>query len=82
MDGEKCIGTIVCKLAPHKSGSFRGYLAMLAVDSAYRKQRLGEYVVHHVVVFLFVPCVLFTFARRAWYRMRVPQLAIVRPRSN
>ena len=32
------VGTVVCKLEQHKSGTYRGYVAMLAVDPAYRRR--------------------------------------------
>ena len=41
MDGSTCVGTIVCKLAMHKSKAYRGYIAMLAVHKGYRKKRIG-----------------------------------------
>lgn len=37
------IGTIVCK-AEDEQGTFRGYIAMLAVNSNYRKQGIGAKV--------------------------------------
>ncbi|ORY45867.1 acyl-CoA N-acyltransferase [Rhizoclosmatium globosum] len=37
-----CVGVIVCKLEPHRNGRNRGYLAMLAVKSEYRKQGIGR----------------------------------------
>ena len=48
MDGEKCVGTIVCKLERHKSKTYRGYIAMLAVDPTYRKRRIGTTLVEKV----------------------------------
>lgn len=41
MDGEKCVGAIVCKLDLHKKIVRRGYIAMLAVDERYRKRKIG-----------------------------------------
>jgi len=41
MDGDRCIGAIVCKLDRHKGCMRRGYIAMLAVDHEYRKQGIG-----------------------------------------
>lgn len=38
---DQCVGTIVCKLAEHKSGPYRGYIAMLAVDTSFRKKKIG-----------------------------------------
>merc|ERR1712098_835565 len=34
---QQCVGAIVCKLDLHKKVSRRGYIAMLAVDSNFRK---------------------------------------------
>ena len=46
MAGEdECVGAIVCKLDLHKKVSRRGYIAMLAVDSNYRKQKIGSTLV-------------------------------------
>lgn len=42
MDAEKCVGAIVCKLDLHKKMVRRGYIAMLAVDSEYRRKQIGE----------------------------------------
>jgi len=41
VDGEKCVGAIVCKLDRHKGCTRRGYIAMLAVDHDYRKLGIG-----------------------------------------
>eukprot|EP00126_Sphaerothecum_destruens_P015507 Sdes_comp9517_c0_seq1m988 len=38
---QKCIGAIVCKLDQHRA-THRGYIAMLAIDQSYRKQKLGS----------------------------------------
>jgi len=45
MDGEKCVGAIVCKLDLHKNIVRRGYIAMLAVDENYRKKKIGSNLV-------------------------------------
>eukprot|EP01121_Diplochlamys_sp_Union-15-3_P001065 TRINITY_DN1092_c0_g1_i1.p1 TRINITY_DN1092_c0_g1~~TRINITY_DN1092_c0_g1_i1.p1 ORF type:complete len:191 (+),score=27.68 TRINITY_DN1092_c0_g1_i1:43-573(+) len=45
MDGDKCVGAVVCKLDYHKTKSFRGYIAMLAVDKDYRKLGIGSQLV-------------------------------------
>jgi hypothetical protein len=57
MNGEECVGTIVCKLAKDKRGRNRGlqsfwhvvlrssasgYIAMLAVHKDWRKLKIGE----------------------------------------
>ena len=39
MDGDKCIGAIVCKLDLHKNMIRRGYIAMLAVEKEYRRHK-------------------------------------------
>lgn len=45
MDGDNCIGAIVCKLDLHRQITKRGYIAMLAVDAAYRKLKVGTTLV-------------------------------------
>jgi len=40
-----CVGAIVCKLDMHKKMIHRGYIAMLAVDEKYRKQKIGTNLV-------------------------------------
>lgn len=45
MDGEKCVGAIVCKLDMHKKMVRRGYIAMLAIDSEYRRKKIGSHLV-------------------------------------
>lgn len=42
MDGDTCVGAIVCKLDMHKKMVRRGYIAMLAVDSEYRRKKIGN----------------------------------------
>lgn len=41
----KCIGAIVCKLGYKKGKTLRGYIAMLAVDTDYRKHKIGSNLV-------------------------------------
>jgi hypothetical protein len=36
----RCVGAVVCKLDTHR-GTRRGYLAMLVVDTPFRKFRIG-----------------------------------------
>ena len=43
MDEDEYVGAIVCKLDVHKKMVRRGYIAMLAVDSKYRRRKIGEY---------------------------------------
>lgn len=45
MDGDQCVGAIVCKLDLHKKVVKRGYIAMLAVDERYRKRKMGSSLV-------------------------------------
>ncbi|KAK8151462.1 GAG protein N-acetyltransferase [Phyllosticta citrichinensis] len=46
LDNEsKLIGVIICKLEPHRSGTFRGYIAMLAVQEAWRGQGIASKLV-------------------------------------
>lgn len=40
--GGKPIGVIVCKMDVHRGKQMRGYVAMLAVDSAHRGKGIGE----------------------------------------
>nr|XP_013811910.1 PREDICTED: N-alpha-acetyltransferase 30 isoform X2 [Apteryx mantelli mantelli] len=50
MVGEECVGAIVCKLDMHKKMFRRGYIAMLAVDSKYRRKGIAlkaRNVLHH-----------------------------------
>mmetsp|Transcript_3469 Transcript_3469/g.6580 ORF Transcript_3469/g.6580 Transcript_3469/m.6580 type:complete len:175 (-) Transcript_3469:154-678(-) len=49
MDGDKCIGTILCKLDVDKKGLNRGYIAMLAVDKTYRGHGLGSKLVQRAM---------------------------------
>lgn len=39
------IGVVVCKLEPHRSGPFRGYIAMLAVQESHRGQGIATKLV-------------------------------------
>ena len=45
MYGDKCVGAIVCKLDMHKKTVRRGYIAMLAVDENYRKEKIGNFLI-------------------------------------
>lgn len=55
MDGDNCIGAIVCKLDIHRQMTKRGYIAMLAVDAAYRKLKVGTTLVQKAIeVFIHV----------------------------
>lgn len=49
MDGDNCIGAIVCKLDLHRQMTKRGYIAMLAVDAAYRKLKVGTTLVQKAI---------------------------------
>ncbi|KAK7552639.1 GAG protein N-acetyltransferase [Phyllosticta citricarpa] len=44
-DESNLIGVIICKLEPHRSGTFRGYIAMLAVQEAWRGQGIASKLV-------------------------------------
>lgn len=48
-DGTKCVGAVVCKLDHHKGKSFRGYIAMLAVETSYRHRKIGSQLVSHAI---------------------------------
>ena len=47
--GTECVGAIVCKLDYHKKVVKRGYIAMLAVDSKYRKLKIGSTLVRKAI---------------------------------
>lgn len=47
--GEECVGAIVCKLDIHRKVIKRGYIAMLAVDVKYRKQKIGSNLVRRAI---------------------------------
>jgi len=49
MDEDKCVGAIVCKLDVHKKMANRGYIAMLAVDTNYRRRRIGSTLVRKAI---------------------------------
>lgn len=49
MDGDKCVGAVVCKLDMHKRRLYRGYIAMLAVDRDYRGKGIGSQLVVRAV---------------------------------
>ncbi|CAG0884484.1 unnamed protein product [Darwinula stevensoni] len=49
MHQEHCVGAIVCKLDVHKKLISRGYIAMLTVDEAYRKQKIGTSLVLNAI---------------------------------
>ena len=46
MDGERCVGAVVCKLDLHKNMIRRGYIAMLAVEKEYRRHTIGKLQLH------------------------------------
>jgi len=46
----ECVGAIVCKLDVHKKTNRRGYIAMLAVDSAHRKRKIGSTLVRKAIM--------------------------------
>ena len=48
VDGEY-VGAIVCKLDLHKKIVKRGYIAMLAVDSKFRKRKIGSTLVKKAI---------------------------------
>lgn len=49
VDEGKCVGAIVCKLDMHKKMVRRGYIAMLAVDSDYRRRKIGSHLVRKAI---------------------------------
>lgn len=46
---DECVGAIVCKLDYHKKVVRRGYIAMLAVDSKFRKKKIGSTLVRMAI---------------------------------
>lgn len=46
--GERCVGAVICKLDDHR-GTQRGYVAMLVVDKAFRKFRIGTSLVQRAL---------------------------------
>ncbi|XP_053553301.1 N-alpha-acetyltransferase 30 [Bombina bombina] len=49
MVGDEYVGAIVCKLDMHKKMFRRGYIAMLAVDSKYRRKGIGTNLVKKAI---------------------------------
>ncbi|KAI8854079.1 acyl-CoA N-acyltransferase [Chytridium lagenaria] len=49
MAGEACIGVIICKMEKHRETVMRGYIAMLAVSTQYRKRGIGSRLVKMAV---------------------------------
>ncbi|KAJ3010862.1 UNVERIFIED_CONTAM: N-alpha-acetyltransferase 30 [Siphonaria sp. JEL0065] len=44
-----CVGVIVCKLDLHRNNRKRGYLAMLAVKTEYRKRGIGSKLIQRAI---------------------------------
>lgn len=42
-------GVVICKLEPHRSGTNRGYIAMLAVEESQRGRGLGSKLVQQAI---------------------------------
>lgn len=49
LDGDNCIGSVVCKLDVHNGETIRGYIAMLAVNSDYRGKGIGSSLVKKAI---------------------------------
>mmetsp|Transcript_22472 Transcript_22472/g.55688 ORF Transcript_22472/g.55688 Transcript_22472/m.55688 type:complete len:145 (-) Transcript_22472:2821-3255(-) len=49
MEGDDCIGCIICKMEPNHRGIIRGYIAMLAVRNDQRKKGLGSRLVQRAL---------------------------------
>jgi peptide alpha-N-acetyltransferase len=45
LDSTGLIGVVVCKLEHHRSGTFRGYIAMLAVQETHRGKGIATKLV-------------------------------------
>ncbi|KAJ8753092.1 hypothetical protein K2173_013337 [Erythroxylum novogranatense] len=43
--GDKCVGTVVCKMGEHRNTTFRGYIAMLVVIKPYRGKGIATELV-------------------------------------
>eukprot|EP00048_Salpingoeca_helianthica_P018816 m.243200 g.243200 ORF g.243200 m.243200 type:complete len:154 (+) comp27111_c0_seq1:58-519(+) len=43
------IGVVVCRQSVHKTGTLRGYVAMLAVDAEHRRRHIGIQLVQRAV---------------------------------
>jgi peptide alpha-N-acetyltransferase len=50
MNGEICVGIIICKLERDRQNQMRGYIAMLAVAKEYRNMQLGSTLVKLALV--------------------------------
>eukprot|EP00042_Codosiga_hollandica_P027922 m.142875 g.142875 ORF g.142875 m.142875 type:complete len:171 (-) comp52625_c0_seq5:42-554(-) len=48
--GSVCIGAIVCKLSHHKKGTYRGYIAMLAVHKDHRRKNIASRLVRQALL--------------------------------
>ncbi|KAI8938975.1 N-alpha-acetyltransferase 30 [Plenodomus lindquistii] len=48
-DNDSLIGIIICKLEPHRSTTFRGYIAMLAVSSSHRNRGIATVLVRRAI---------------------------------
>ncbi|KFD62096.1 hypothetical protein M514_25698 [Trichuris suis] len=44
-DSQECIGAILCKMSVQRNGIKQGYIAMLAVDKAYRRRKVARNLV-------------------------------------
>ena len=47
--GERIVGVVVSKADNHRGKRLRGYIAMLAVDSEFRKRRIGTKLVSRTI---------------------------------
>ena len=46
---DNLIGVIISKLEPHRSGTYRGYIAMLAVQQAHRGRGIASHLVRMAI---------------------------------
>ncbi|KAF2670995.1 acyl-CoA N-acyltransferase [Microthyrium microscopicum] len=46
---KELLGVIICKLEHHRSGTYRGYIAMLAVETVCRGRGLGSTLAKHAI---------------------------------
>eukprot|EP00045_Choanoeca_perplexa_P003315 m.29825 g.29825 ORF g.29825 m.29825 type:complete len:157 (+) comp11978_c0_seq4:19-489(+) len=40
--GDEMVGAVVCRLTRHKSGTYRGYIGMIAVKEEHRRKGIGS----------------------------------------
>lgn len=69
---KNCVGAIVCKLDMHKKMFRRGYIAMLAVDSKFRRKGIGMCVSCMVKLSLVIQSLFWVFQMLGVIWMTLP----------